>query len=53
LMADRFPNKQVALRLRISIHTVKFHVAAILSKLGAASPTEAVTTGMRQGHIRL
>jgi DNA-binding CsgD family transcriptional regulator len=53
LMADGLPNKQIALRLRISIHTVKFHVGAILEKLGAASRTEAVTLGMRQGHIRL
>ena len=53
LMADGLPNKQIALRLHISIHTVKFHVAATLSKLGAASRTEAVTLGMRHGHIRL
>jgi NarL family two-component system response regulator YdfI len=53
LMADGLPNKQIASRLQISIHTVKFHVAATLSKLGAASRTEAVTLGMRQGHIRL
>ncbi len=53
LMADGLPNKQIAGRLRISIHTVKYHVAAILSKLGAASRTEAVSLGMRQGYIRL
>ena len=53
LMADGLPNKQIALRLRISIHTVKFHIGAILEKLGAASRTEAVTLGMRQGHVRL
>jgi DNA-binding CsgD family transcriptional regulator len=52
-MADGLPNKQIAVRLQISIHTVKFHVAAILSKLGAASRTEAVTLGFRKGHIRM
>jgi DNA-binding NarL/FixJ family response regulator len=53
LLADGLANKQIALRLDISIHTVKFHVAAILGKLGAASRTEAVTMGMRSGIIRL
>jgi DNA-binding NarL/FixJ family response regulator len=53
LMAQGLPNKQIAVRLRISAHTVKFHVAAILAKLGAASRTEAVTLGVRRGHVTL
>jgi DNA-binding NarL/FixJ family response regulator len=52
-MSDGLANKQIAQKLGISIHTVKFHVAAVLSKLGAASRTEAVTLGMRSGLIRL
>jgi DNA-binding CsgD family transcriptional regulator len=32
---------------------VKFHVASILGKLGAASRTEAVTLGVRRGLISL
>ena len=51
LMARGLPNKQIAARLSISLHTVKFHVASILSKLGAASRTEAVMLGARQGAV--
>jgi DNA-binding CsgD family transcriptional regulator len=52
-MAEGLPNKQIALRLSISLHTVKFHVASILAKLGVQSRTEAVTLGVRQGLVRL
>jgi len=51
LLALGLANKQIAARLNISDHTVKFHVAAILGKLGAASRTEAVAIGMRSGLI--
>ena len=53
LVADGLPNKAIAGRLGISDHTVKFHVNAILSKLGAQSRTEAVTRAMRMGLITL
>jgi len=53
LMAQGLPNKTIALRLVISEHTVKFHVGAILAKLGAASRTEAVTLAARQGLLML
>jgi DNA-binding NarL/FixJ family response regulator len=53
LMAEGLPNKQIAGRLSISLHTVKFHVASVLAKLGAASRTEAVTLGARRGHVTL
>ena len=53
LMAEGLPNKTIALRLGISEHTVKFHVNAILSKLGARSRTEAVTRATRMGLILL
>jgi two-component system, NarL family, response regulator YdfI len=46
-------NKEIAARLNISEHTVKFHVAAILGKLGAASRTEAVALGIRHGLVLL
>ena len=51
LMARGLPNKQIAARLGISPHTVKFHVASVLAKLGAASRTEAVTRGARRGDV--
>ena len=53
MMADGAANKTIAWKLDISEHTVKFHVASILGKLHAASRTEAVTIGIRQGLILL
>jgi two-component system, NarL family, response regulator YdfI len=50
-MADGLSNKEIAARLGISEHTVKFHVASVMGKLGAASRTEAVTTGIRHGLV--
>jgi len=53
LLALGLANKQIAARLQISDHTVKFHVAAILGKLGASGRTEAVAIGIRAGLIFL
>lgn len=53
LLAQGLPNKQIAMRLGISTHTVKFHIAALLAKFGAASRTEAVTLGVRRGDVLL
>jgi len=53
LLAEGFGNKEIASRLGISDHTVKFHISSILAKLGAASRTEAVTLGVRKGLILL
>lgn len=53
LIAEGLPNKQIALRLGISPHTAKFHVAGVLQKLGAASRTEAVSAGVRRGLVAL
>jgi len=53
LLALGLANKQIAARLKISDHTVKFHVAAILGKLGASSRTEAVAIGIRTGLVLL
>ena len=49
LVANGFPNKTIAHQLDISEHTVKFHVGSILTKLDAASRTEAVTIATRRG----
>ena len=53
LLAQGLPNKAIAQRLEISEHTVKFHVNAILGKLGAQSRTEAVVHATRLGLILL
>lgn len=51
LLAHGLPNKTIARQLEISDHTVKFHLNAILSKLGAQSRTEAVVLAIRLGLI--
>jgi len=51
LLAEGAPNKVIARRLNISVHTAKFHVAAILIKLGAANRTDAIAIAMRQGLV--
>ena len=53
MLAAGLANKEIAARLNISEHTAKFHVAAILGKLGAATRTEAVTIGIRSGLVLL
>jgi DNA-binding NarL/FixJ family response regulator len=53
LVAIGLTNKAIAQRLTISDHTVKFHVAAILAKLGAESRTEAVHLAARHGLLTL
>jgi len=52
-LARGLANKQIALALGISEHTVKFHVSAIYAKLGAANRTEAVRAGVQRGLIIL
>ena len=53
MLAGGLGNKAIAQRLGISTHTVKYHVGSIMTRLGAASRTEAVTIGVRQGLILL
>jgi NarL family two-component system response regulator YdfI len=53
MLASGLGNKEIATRLTISEHTVKFHVASILGKLGAVSRTEAVALGIRHGLVLL
>lgn len=51
MLAEGLLNKDIAARLGISEHTVKFHISSILDKLGASTRTEAVTLGIRRGLI--
>jgi DNA-binding NarL/FixJ family response regulator len=53
LLVQGLPSKTIASRLRLSEHTVKFHIGSIMTKLGAASRTEAVTLALRRGLITL
>jgi ATP/maltotriose-dependent transcriptional regulator MalT len=51
LVADGLANRDIAARLGISDHTVKFHLASIFGKLGVSTRTEAVQRGLRLGVI--
>ena len=51
LMARGMTNRQIARRLAISEHTVKFHAGAVLGKLNARSRTEAVARAISVGWI--
>lgn len=53
LMAEGLSNKLIADRLKISDHTVKFHINAILGKLDAETRTEAVVSAARRGLLML
>lgn len=53
LMAQGRQNRDIAGTLGISERTVKFHVSAILSKLGASNRTEAVALAAQQGIVEL
>ncbi len=53
LVARGLPNKQIAVQLGISEHTVKFHVSSIYAKLQATNRTEAVRSGILHGMISL
>jgi NarL family two-component system response regulator LiaR len=52
LMAEGLNNNQIAERLVISISTAKFHVSSILSKLGAATRTEAVALALQHKLVK-
>jgi two-component system, NarL family, response regulator YdfI len=53
MLASGLANKEIGARLNISDHTVKFHVASLLGKLGASGRTEAVALGIRRGLVLL
>lgn len=53
LLARGLTNKEIAQRLGITDHTVKFHLNGILRKLGVSSRTEAVVQAARLGLVTL
>jgi len=50
-VAQGMSNKAIAEALGISDQTVKFHVAAIIGKLGASNRTDAVRRAIRRGLV--
>ena len=53
LVAHGLGNKEIAAELTLSTHTVKYHLASVLAKLGVRSRTEAVSRGIRTGLLPL
>ena len=49
LLAQGLTNRQMAERLGVSEHTVKFHVTALLGKFDARTRAEAVARAIRMG----
>lgn len=52
-MSEGLGNRAIALQLRISPHTAKFHVAQIIAKLSASSRAHAVAKALRAGLVEL
>jgi DNA-binding CsgD family transcriptional regulator len=53
LLVDGASNKLIARQLDISVHTAKFHVTAVLDKLGARNRADAVALILREGLVAL
>ena len=53
LLAEGDSNKEIARRLGISVHTVKFHIGSLLDKLEAVGRTDALAHAARLGIINL
>jgi two-component system NarL family response regulator len=53
LLAAGNSNREIAESLGISDGTVKIHVAHLFSKLDVTSRTEAITTALRRGLVRI
>jgi DNA-binding CsgD family transcriptional regulator len=53
LLIEGASNKEIARRLDISVHTAKFHVTAVMEKLGARNRADAVGIALREGMVVL
>ncbi len=47
LISSGLTNGEVAARLQVTVHAVKFHLAAIYRRLGVSNRTEAAVTFLR------
>jgi two-component system, NarL family, nitrate/nitrite response regulator NarL len=52
-LAEGLSNKEIAQALNISDHTAKFHLNAVMQKLGVQNRTEAVVRAVRAGLLML
>ena len=53
LLAKGLSNKDIALRLHLSLRTVKSYLADLFSKIGVTSRTEAVILSLRKGILTI
>ncbi len=53
LAAEGMSNREIALKLSISVRTVQTHLSNIFSKIGVGSRIEAVIYGLKQGWFTL
>lgn len=53
MLARGRANKEIAAALGVAERTIKFHVSALMQKLGAANRTEVVTLAAQQGLVEL
>lgn len=53
LLAEGAGNREIAERLGVTEHTVKFHLSAIFGKLGASTRTEAVRRALKWGWVHI
>ena len=51
-VADGLSNKDIAVRLNLTLRTVKAHMSNIFSKLGVGSRSEAMIKGLKEGYIQ-
>jgi DNA-binding CsgD family transcriptional regulator len=47
LCSAGFTNSQIAVRLDVTVHAVKFHLGSVYRKLGVANRTEAAAAFLR------
>ena len=50
LIAEGKTNREIALGLGVTVHTVKFHLASVYRKLGVQNRTEAVVAFLSDRH---
>lgn len=53
MLAEGLSNKEIAWRMNISEHTVKFHLASVFAKLDVSTRTEAVMQALRRGLLMM
>ncbi len=49
MTATGLTNEEIATRLNVTVHGVKFHLASIFRKLGVSNRTEAAVAFLRAG----